>query len=59
MGMVDDLITSVLLRSILRLFKLTKDCLSSPYRPWWVMNLETELLHADEDGFVIMKTFSS
>lgn len=59
MGMVDDLITSILLRSILRLFKLTKDCLSSPYRPWWVMNLETELLHADEDGFVIMKTFSS
>jgi len=57
--MVDDVIVSILLICILRLFKLTRDCLSSTRRPWWVMNLETELLHADEDGLVIMKTFSS
>lgn len=57
--MLDELITSILLRSSLKLFQLTRDCVSNPCRPWWVMNLETELLHIDGDGFIIMKTFSS
>lgn len=53
--MVDDLITSVLLRSISAPWGLS----FSPCRPWRVMNLQAGLLHTEDDGLAIMETFSS